>query len=245
MSARLYVILGSHACRTGMLLLEHKRVPYRTVTLPSGMHPMFLRFAGFGGSAEPIRPVDGKTRTTVAMADKIGTVPALHIDDDRVQTNTAIARYLDEVRPERPLFPADADERREVEEAEEWGDQVLQMVARRVVLAAGRRGEHVGDEGRLGPLLMKSRIARRGVVEVAGRFFAADEEAEQAMLAELPAHLDRVDAWVGAGVLDGDDLNAADYMIVTSLALLCYCPDLAPQVQGRPAGRLVERVFGY
>ena len=28
MEAKLYVILGSHACRTGMLLLEHKGIEY-------------------------------------------------------------------------------------------------------------------------------------------------------------------------------------------------------------------------
>lgn len=241
--ARLYVILGSHACRTGMLLLRHKGVPFRVVTLPSGMHPMLLRFAGFDGHNEPFREVNGETLASVAMIDKLGTVPALLMDGDRVQTNIAIARYLDRVRPERPLFPADLDERREVEEAEKWGDDVLQMVARRIVLAAGRRGDEVGDDGRLGPLLMKHKLARRGFVQVAARIFAADSEAQDAMRAELPSLLDRVDSYIGAGVLDGEDLNAADYMIVTSLALLCYCPDLATQVQPRPAFRLVQRVF--
>jgi glutathione S-transferase len=240
---RLYVILGSHACRTGMLMLEHKGVPYRRVTLPTLMHPVLLRVAGFGGASEPFREVDGEVPPSVALADRLGTVPALLLDGERVQTNKLIARHLDRVRPERPLFPADPDERREVEAAEAWGDDELQMVARRLVLRAGQRGDSTGEGGRLGPLLTKHALTRRGVVEITTRFFEVDEEADASMRAELPAMLDRVDAWIGAGVLDGEDLNAADYMIAPSLALLSYCDTLRPDIEARPAGRLVERVF--
>ncbi len=49
MDARLYVILGSHACRTGMLLLEHKGIEYKLVVLPTGVHPFALRALGFAG----------------------------------------------------------------------------------------------------------------------------------------------------------------------------------------------------
>jgi glutathione S-transferase len=243
MSATLYVILGSHACRTGMLLMEHKRIPYRTVTLPTGMHPMLVRFAGFAGSSEPFRDIDGKTLAHVGIIDRLGTVPALLMDGERVQTNVSIARFLDEKQPDPPLFPADPDERREVEAAEAWGDDELQMVARRLGLASAQRGENTGDGGRLGPLLTKHAITRRGVMEFTARFFAVDEEAEASLLAELPGMLDRIDTWIGAGTLDGEQLNAADYMIASSLALLSYCPDLRPGIEERPAGRLVERVF--
>ena len=241
----LYVILGSHACATGKLLLRHKEIAHRTVTFPSGMHPMLARFAGFEGGDGPLRPVDGEARAQVTMLDRMGTVPALRMNGDRVQTNMAIARYLDDVRPRRPLFPADPDERREVEAAEEWGDQVLQMVARRIVLRAGQTGAITGDDGRLGPLIMKSRFARRGVTAVASRIFEADSDADAKQRAHLPGHLDRIDAWIGAGVLNrDDDLTAGDYMIAPSLALLCYCPELEKDVLARPAGRLMERVLG-
>jgi hypothetical protein len=55
--------------------------------------------------------------------------------------------------------------------------------------------------------------------------------------------LDRIDASIGAGVLNGEALNAADYMIVTSLALLSYRRDLSEGIEARPAGRLVDRVL--
>lgn len=247
-SATLYVIHGSHACRTGMLMLDHKEVPYRTVTLPTGLHPVVVKLRGFPGSPSPMRKVDGRTPANIGLIDRLGTVPALYMNGERVQTNRRISRFLDDVVPRTPLFPADPDERREVEEAEAWGDDIFQMVARRLVLAASQHGPDAvanrGGSGRLGPLLVKNDTARRGVSAFTARFFAVDRQAEEAMLAELPGMLDRIDTWIGAGTLDGDALNAADFMIVSSLALLCYCPELRPDIEARPTGRLLERVFG-
>ena len=37
--------------------------------------------------------------------------------------------------------------------------------------------------------------------------------AARADLAELPARLDEIDAWIAEGVLGGDELNAADFQI--------------------------------
>jgi hypothetical protein len=55
----LYVIPGSHACRSAMLMLDHKRVPYRRVDVVTLTHPVVARLHGFdagrratpGGSA--------------------------------------------------------------------------------------------------------------------------------------------------------------------------------------------------
>lgn len=71
---------------------------------------MLLRLAGFGGF----------------------TLPALALDGRKVQGSRRIARVLDEVRPQRPLFPAKPERRARVEEAERWGEQVLQPVPRRL-----------------------------------------------------------------------------------------------------------------
>jgi hypothetical protein len=55
MEAKLYVILGSRACRTGMLLLEHKGIDYERVELPTGLHPFALRLRGFEGNPTSFR----------------------------------------------------------------------------------------------------------------------------------------------------------------------------------------------
>jgi glutathione S-transferase len=246
-TAKLYVISGSHACRTGMLLLEHKGIAHEKVEIPTGLHPFAMRLRGFPGSPAPFRLVDGRPGLLLRLADRLGTVPALRVDGRRVQTNREIARYLDERQPEPPLFPADPERRREVEEAENWGDEVFQMAARRLVLAAAAGGldglNHGGQDGRLGALLWHKRAVRRTGTRLVARVFRANRRAEGELLTELPAMLDRIDAWIEAGVLNGEELNAADYMIVTSLALLCYRPDLRPEIEGRPSVALLDRVL--
>ncbi len=248
MESKLYVILGSHACRTGMLMLEHKGIDYRRVTLPSGMHPLFVRLAGFPGNNKPFRKVDGRNHRRLGIADRLGTVPALRMGNARVQTNRAIARFLDEICPEPPLFPAEPDARSEVEEAEAWGDDVFQMAARRTVLSSALHGgdglANRGGDGRLGPLLFRNDRVRLVATRYFGRMaFSIDEDAERRLLASLPEMLDRIDAWIEGGVMNGEGLNAADFMIAPSLALLCYRDEVRPEIERRPAIRLVDRLL--
>jgi glutathione S-transferase len=248
MEVKLYVILGSHACQTGMLLLEHKGIAYERIELPTVVHPVALRLHGFAGNPSPFREVDDKPRRMLGLADRFGTVPALVIDGRQVKTNCQIARVLDELRPDPPLFPADEEQRGAVEEAERWGDEVFQMAARRLALAASLHGPDAllnrADDGRLGPLLWRNQTLRLvGTRLLALTVFGAGKRAERELLASLPGLLDRIDGWVEAGVLNGDELYAADFMIAPSLALLCYVRDLRGELDGRPAMRLVDRVL--
>jgi glutathione S-transferase len=59
---------------------------------------------------------------------------------------------------------------------------------------------------------------------------------------EIPAALDRIDGWIAEGVLNGDQLAAADFQVATSLRLLMSFEDLAPAIENRPAGALAVRV---
>jgi glutathione S-transferase len=223
-SAKLFVIRGSHAARTGILLLEHKGIPYRLATLPTGFQRS-LRMRGFPG----------------------GTVPALVMNGERVQTNIAIARFLDELQPDPPLFPPDSERRRAVEEVERWVDDVFQMVTRRVVLAGaldwpGTLADQAQD-GRMGPLLWLRPWSRRVGMKLPQAVFKVNRETERRLLDELPAHLDRIDAWVEAGVLNGEELTAADYAVAANVALLTYRTDLRDELDRRPVMELVDRVL--
>ncbi len=244
MLARVYVITGSHACRTATLMLEHKGIPYRLVRLATGVHPLLLRAHGFAGNRTSIRTLDGTTYRPLELLDRLGTVPAVRLAGERIQTNRAIARFLERLQPEPALFPADPERRRAVEDAERWGDEVLQMVARRVALATplDTMRRH-GADGRLGPLLSRSGAMRALLSHTTPKPFRAGAQNLDALLAPIPAMLDTVDAYIGDGVLCGEELNVADFAVTPSLALLCYRPELGAEISRRPAGVLVDRLL--
>jgi glutathione S-transferase len=244
---RLYVIPGSHACRSAMLMLKHKRVPYRRVDLVTLLHPLVVRLHGFDAGGQT-RTVGGRRTLGLRLADRLGTVPALAADGDRISTNHGIARFLDEHHPEPPLFPPDPEQRTAVEEAERWANETLQMAARRILGAAFVRdpatfSRSAGD-GRLGYLLYRRALTRRLIIPMILRGgFAVSPADEKGILAEVPAILDRIDGWIADGVLGGAQLNAADFMVVPSLALILYRPDVKPIFEGRAALELVDRLL--
>jgi glutathione S-transferase len=244
---KLYVIPGSHACRSAMLMLEHKQVPYKRVEFVTLTHPAMSRLHGFNARGET-RTAGGKRTFGLRMGDRLGTVPGLAAGKERISTNYAIARYLDERHADPPLFPADPAAREKVEEAECWANGPLQMAARRIPGAAIARdpeafSRSTGD-GRMGHLLYKRERTRRIVIPwLARSVFAASPNPERDPAAELPALLDRIDAFIADGVLNGPEPNAADFMVAPSLALILYRPDVMPMFEGRPALELVDRLL--
>jgi glutathione S-transferase len=230
-----------------MLMLEHKQVPYRRVEFVTLLHPVLARLHGFDAGGQT-RSIGGRRSAPLQLADRLGTVPGLACDGQRVSTNHRIARFLDHRHPEPPLFPTDPEHRAVVEEAERWANDTLQMDARRILTAAVRRdpasARRLGADGRLGHLLYKRALARRILIPtlVCGAF-APSPATERKLLAELPAMLDRIDGWIRAGVLGGPRLNAADFMIAPSLALILYRPDVLTPFAGRPSLELVDRLL--
>jgi glutathione S-transferase len=219
--AVLYTIPGSHPARTGQLMLEHKGIPFRRVNLVPGFHRVYVRLRGFPGDRVPaVRFADGR----------------------RAQGTRPLARALDEVQPEPRLVPDDP----RVDEAERWGDDVLQQWARRMVVEAGVRHPgslHArGGAGRLGPLLTQHDRTRRAMarmVKIPFRMTAGQLRDDQGRVDEM---LDHVDGLIAEGVLNGERLNCADFQIAPSLALVDYRLDVRPRLRGRPAADLMDRV---
>ncbi len=56
------------------------------------------------------------------------------------------------------------------------------------------------------------------IVALAARINEATDENVRRDLAALPGFLDKIDAWIEAGVLNGEQLNAADFQIAPSIA---------------------------
>jgi glutathione S-transferase len=171
-------------------------------------------------------------------------VPALRLGAERIQTNRDIARFLERLQPEPALFPHEPESRQAVEDAEQWGDETLQMAARRVALATDLDALNMrGADGRLGPLLTRSRWTRALLARGAGQPFRASSRNEGELLRTVPPMLDKVDAWIGEGVLGAEELNVADFTIAPSLALLAYRRELNEQLSERPAGALLDRLL--
>src|SRR3954449_181468 len=102
---KLYVIPGSHACRSAMLMLERKRLPYRRVDIVTLMHPVVTRLRGFDAGGQT-RTAGGRRTPGLRLGDRLGTVPALAAGRERISTNHRIARFLDPRHCDPPLLPA-------------------------------------------------------------------------------------------------------------------------------------------
>jgi len=229
-----------------MLMLEHKRLEYRRVDIVPLLHPIAVRLRGFDAGGQT-RSAGGKRTFGIRLGDRLGTVPALAANGHRISTNHGIARFLDEQHPDPPLFPADPERRAAIEEAEQWANGQLQMAARRIPGAAAVRDPAIAREagdGRMGYLLYKHESVRRLLVPyILSRVFRSNPARDDELLAELSAMLDRIDALIREGVLNGPQLNAADFMVAPSLALILYRPDVKQMFEGRPALELVDRLL--
>jgi glutathione S-transferase len=243
----LYVIPGSHACRSGMLMLEHKGLPYRRVNFITLTHSVMSRLHGFDAGGQT-RDAGGKRTLGLRFGDRLGTVPGLAAGKERISTNYRIARYLEEHHPDPPLFPSDPAQRAAVEAAENWANETLQMAARRVAGGAAVQ-DPAGTarstaNGRMGYLLFKRELARRLMIPRLSRaVFRAGGSGDREVMAELPSMLDRIDSWIAEGVIGGEQINVADCMIAPSLALMLYRADVKPIFEGRPALELVDRLL--
>ena len=167
-------------------------------------------------------------------------MPGLTLESgEKISGSRAIMRRLEELAPEPSLFPADPDARAAVERAEEWGDEVWQPMARRLLWRTFTIAP-AGDEELPGRLALPAPGAapcacwRPLVNAVERRLNAADEGAVRADLRALPGHLDRIDGWIADGVLGGETVNAADLQIATTSRLMLTIGDVRPFFAGPP-----------
>ncbi|MEA2180900.1 MAG: glutathione S-transferase [Solirubrobacteraceae bacterium] len=219
---KLYMFNGSAPSMTVRLMLEHKGIDHTSRHLLVGPHALGMLARGF-----------------VTM-----TVPALTIDGRRIQGSREISRALDELFPQPALFPADPKRRQAVQEAERWGED-LQDATRRLVLCASRLEPRTFSSvyRHANPLMRPAQRMSRGlVIYLANAVHRATDRACDDDLAALPACLDTIDAWIAEDLLNGPELNAADFQIAPNISLLRCFEDLAPLIEGRPAARLAQRV---
>ncbi len=223
---KLYVVHSSHPSEAVKKALELKAIPYKTVEMLIPMQLLLTRLRF------PKR-----------------SVPALRLDSgEKVQGSRAIMRRLDELVPEPALVPADPAFHDSVLAAEEWGDELLQPLARRAVWAALKANPSAiptYQEASKLPRLPRPivRVVAPGVIRIESAIHGAKRGSVAADMAALPGHLDQVDSWIREGVLGGPVPNAADLQIGSSLRLLLTIGDVRPLFSGRPAEALAMRFF--
>jgi glutathione S-transferase len=216
MTNKLYSISTSNPALSVRGMLDLKGIPYEVVNVVPGMHPQYLRLRGFKGK----------------------TIPALVLDGRKLQTSRAIARALDDVKPDPALFPSDPEARKNVEEAERWGDERLQNVPRRIFrwMAAHsydvRRWLAVDASGvPLGALLSRPSLQAKMFARSSG----ADDATVRAEIEHLPETLAEVERLRSEGVIGGEQPNAADFQIAGSVRTLETIGDLRPYLDDHPA----------
>ena len=224
MAATLYALPASHPCACIELALKLKGIDYERVDMVPLMHKP-LQQARFGGT----------------------TVPGLILDGEKILGSRRIVRVLEKRVPDPPLLPADAEERKAVELAEEWGDQVLQPVARRIVWAALAREPSAVESYSAGARLPVPPVIARLTAPLVARAEIHVQHASDANvradLVNLDRHAQRVERWIEQGTLGGEQPNAADLQIGAGLRLLLTLDDIASKLDGRPAAELARRWF--
>ncbi len=68
----------------------------------------------------------------------------------------------------------------------------------------------------------------------------ARDEAVRADLAALPSQLERIDGWIADGLIGGEQPNAADLQIGSTIRLLMTIADVRPLIDGHPAAALAD-----
>lgn len=210
------------------MMLDFKGIEYRRVDLLPVAHKAIVRALGFDGS----------------------TVPALKFNGEKILGSIPIARALDRLVPEPPLLPPEGDpHRKEVLEAEAFGEAQLQPAVRQILWNSVRREPHsiaTFLEGSNLPLPPKVAARTSGpIIWGEYRINRAGDDNTRAALAALPAWLDRMDSWVADGILGGETPNAADFQILTSIQLLMRLADLRPLIRDRPVGRAAVRLIPF
>jgi glutathione S-transferase len=218
---KLFVLPASHPCAVVEVALKRKSIPFRRVNLL----PMAQAVLGpllYGGS----------------------TVPGMRLDGERLVGSRAILRRLDLLAPDPPLLPSDPAARERVLEAEFWGDDVFQSVPRRIIDACFLRNPYAMESYAGDAPLPLPRSVLRPALPLTAKLMArrnnASDGAVAADFAALPGHLDRIDSWISEGLLGGDEPNAADLQIGSTVRLLNTIGDVRPLIAGRPCSGLMR-----
>jgi glutathione S-transferase len=220
--AKLYVLPGSHPCAAVEAALQLKSIAYKRVDLLPSTE-ILLGPLLYGGR----------------------TVPGMRIDGERLVGSRRIMRRLDELVGEPSLLPAPGSPAyARVLEAERWGDDVFQSIPRRLIDVAFLRRPATMESYAADAKLPLPRALLRPALPMSARLMAlknrARDDVARADLAALPTQLERIDSWIAEGLMGGEQPNAADLQIGSTIRILMSIGDVRPLIEGRPAAGLTR-----
>jgi glutathione S-transferase len=220
-SVKLYVLPGSHPCAAVEVAMRMKSIPYKRVDLLP-MVPLAVGPLLWGGT----------------------TVPGVRMNGEKLVGSRTIMRQLDAMVPEPALLPADAKQREQVLEAERWGDEVFQSMPRRILDAAFLRDASCMESYAAEAKMPLPRPMLRPALPLTARLMAfrnkAQDENVLADIRTLPAQFEKIDAWIAEGLLGGEQPNAADLQIGSTIRLLETIADMRPLLDGHAATQLTR-----
>jgi len=222
----LYQFEVSPFCDKIRRVLHYKRKPFETREVP---------------------PTE--TLTRLRKLNPVGKVPVLQHGDELVWDSSDIARYLDRVFPDPPLYPSGARERALCHFIEDWADESLYFFE--LWLRFGPTGNAADWSERASlsepplvrravhfamPTLMRNVLKGQGL----GR-----KPAER-VLADLELHLNAITEWLGNDDwLVGDRLTLADIAVCAQLSCAGETGEGAALIASQPKLQAwMERVDG-
>ena len=217
----LHALPPSHPCMTAEAGLKYKGLEYERVELTMGSHG---------------------TEVDELYGEGTRTVPGMMIGDEAVHGSVPILRRLEEMVPEKPLYPEPIAEG--VRAAEEWADGHFQDLGRRLPWGAlhfrpEAMGTFAGGDA-LDPAgtdfamkFIRSTWKYHGITAVK---LAAD-------LAGFSAQIRQIEEFAGQGLIDGDEPTAADLQIASTVRVLLTIGDLHPMFDGTAAERIAMKHF--
>lgn len=217
----LHVLPPSHPCMTVEAGLRLKGLAYERVVLTPGLH------------VEEMQKIYGEGHSTV---------PGLLVAGEPVHGSRAILARLEQLVKAPALYPAPRAE--EIRQAEQWGDEELQDLGRRLPWGALHfRPEAMGTFGGGAPLDGPGTDFAIRYVHSSWRYHKITAARLHDDLAGLPEKLAHIDSLAERGVIGGEEPNAADFQIGATVRVLLTLADLQPLLLGRPAERIARRWF--
>jgi glutathione S-transferase len=225
-SATLFTIPGCPPAITAKLILAHKGIAYREVVLRHPVHRQLV----------------------VLLATPGFKTPSVSTDGRRLHGTLAIAAGLEEIQPDPPLFPDEAQARARVEEIERWSEETLAAVPDQLapLVSVNGSGPHLnghllaGVGERIISVGVPERIVSLGtspLIWLRDRVAGERVDPRERALAELSAAIDQVDGLIEAGVLGGPDPNAADFHVAPRIRVLMRHAQVRRLIAGSPAVR--------